>query len=60
VTDSGQHIGAADETNFEFGLQAILDRASRLIDVGSKPTKAPRAPAKVSPPRRRSKSVARK
>ena len=27
VTAKGHHIGAADEKNFEFGLECILDRA---------------------------------
>jgi hypothetical protein len=60
ITDSGQHIGAADETNFEFGLQAILDRASRLIDDGSKLTRATRTAAKASGGRGRRKAAARK
>ena len=30
-------IGAADDHNFEFGLQCILEHAERLIDEGSKP-----------------------
>ncbi|OBK80418.1 TetR family transcriptional regulator [Mycobacterium sp. 1164985.4] len=32
VTEKGHHIGAADDKNFEFGLDCILDRASRLIE----------------------------
>ena len=32
LTRKGRHIGAADETNFEYGLDAILDHAGRLID----------------------------
>src|SRR3981189_1187780 len=36
VTAKGHHIGAADEKNFEFGLECILDHASRLIDEGGK------------------------
>ena len=31
VTAKGHHIGAADEKNFEFGLECILDHAGRLI-----------------------------
>jgi AcrR family transcriptional regulator len=39
VTAQGHRIGASDETNFEYGLDCILDRAERLIDVAqSKPT----------------------
>ncbi|MBV9320644.1 MAG: TetR/AcrR family transcriptional regulator, partial [Mycobacterium sp.] len=30
------HIGAADDNNFEYGLDCILDHASRLIEQGSK------------------------
>ena len=36
VTAKGHHIGAADEKNFEFGLECILDHAGRLIDDGGK------------------------
>jgi hypothetical protein len=32
VTAKGHHIGAADDRNFEFGLECILDHAGRLID----------------------------
>ena len=32
VTEKGDHIGAADEKNFEYGLECILDHASRLIE----------------------------
>lgn len=32
VTDEGHRIGAADDTNFEYGLDCILDHASRLIE----------------------------
>jgi hypothetical protein len=60
VTDRGQHIGSADETNFEYGLEAILDRASRLIVVGSKPTRAAPTAAKASASRRRDKAAARR
>jgi AcrR family transcriptional regulator len=31
VTERGHHIGAADEDNFEFGLECILDHAGRLV-----------------------------
>ena len=56
VTAKGHHIGAADDKNFEFGLECILDHASRLIDGGGKrPAKA----AKASGPRSRSKAAAR-
>lgn len=40
VTEKGHHIGAADDKNFEFGLDCILDRASRLIEENkAKPAK---------------------
>lgn len=32
VTEKGHHIGAADDKNFEFGLECILDHAGRLIE----------------------------
>ncbi|OBF25860.1 TetR family transcriptional regulator [Mycobacterium sp. ACS1612] len=49
VTAKGHHIGAADDKNFEFGLECILDHASRLIDEGGKkPAKAARTRAKAS------------
>ncbi|MBU8818435.1 TetR/AcrR family transcriptional regulator C-terminal domain-containing protein [Mycolicibacterium goodii] len=43
VTSEGHRIGAADEQNFEYGLQCILDHAARLIE--SKPSKKPRRKA---------------
>jgi hypothetical protein len=39
ITLKGHHLGAADDANFEFGLECILDYAGRLIN---KPTKAAR------------------
>src|SRR6201997_5495111 len=36
VTGQGHRIGAPDETNFEFGLECILDHAGRLIEKGAK------------------------
>jgi hypothetical protein len=60
VTAKGHHIGAADEKNFEFGLECILDHANRLIDDGDKrPAKAARKATKASAPRARSKAAAR-
>jgi hypothetical protein len=42
VTEKGHHLGAADEKNFEFGLECILDHAGRLIDkANDTPTKKP-------------------
>src|ERR1700744_2229175 len=48
VTRIGHRIGAPDETNFEYGLNCILDHAGRLIDErkGSKRGKS-------APPRQR-------
>jgi AcrR family transcriptional regulator len=40
VSGKGHRIGAPDETNFEYGLNCILDHAGRLIDEGCKATKA--------------------
>jgi hypothetical protein len=58
VTAKGHHIGAADDKNFEFGLECILDHAGRLIDGGGKrPAKAAKA-AKASGPRTRAKAPA--
>ena len=36
VSAEGHRIGAADDRNFEFGLECILDHAARLIDEGKK------------------------
>jgi AcrR family transcriptional regulator len=35
LTRKGHHIGTADEINFEYGLNCILDHAGRLIEQGS-------------------------
>lgn len=37
VSAEGHRIGAADERNFEYGLECILDHASQLIEEGNKP-----------------------
>ena len=37
VSAEGHRIGAADERNFEYGLECILDHASQLIEEGKKP-----------------------
>ena len=59
VTAKGHHIGAADDKNFEFGLECILDHAGRLIEQGGKkPPKAPRKATKAVGPRTRSKAPA--
>ncbi|MCV7222216.1 TetR/AcrR family transcriptional regulator [Mycolicibacterium elephantis] len=36
VTEKGHHIGAADERNFEYGLECILGHAERLIEANKK------------------------
>jgi len=46
VSEQGHRIGAPDETNFEYGLNCILDHASRLIEEGSTPAKS--APSRQS------------
>jgi AcrR family transcriptional regulator len=56
VTEKGHHIGAADENNFEFGLECILDHATRLI--GGKPAKSARKATKAAASRPRSKAAA--
>jgi AcrR family transcriptional regulator len=64
MTAKGHHIGAADEHNFEYGLDCILDHASRLIEQGSKSTarqrktnpSGERKSAKSAPARRRAKT----
>jgi AcrR family transcriptional regulator len=38
MTALGHHLGAADDSNFDYGLDCILDRAARLIEHGSKST----------------------
>jgi hypothetical protein len=60
VTGKGHRIGAADETNFEYGLDCILDHAERLIAEGAKAANAApsrqRKVAKSGAPRGRSKA----
>ena len=58
VTEKGHHIGTADEKNFEFGLECILDHAGRLIEAGNKPAKSARNAAKASGSRTRTKGSA--
>lgn len=38
VTGEGHRIGAADDTNFEYGLDCILDHAARLIEQSPAPS----------------------
>ena len=45
----GHRLAAADEKNFEYGLNCILDHANRLIEEGSKAARAaPRAARKAT------------
>ncbi len=45
VTQQGHHLSAADDRNFEFGLECILDHAGRLLEQNTKPArKATKAP----------------
>jgi hypothetical protein len=60
VTAKGHHIGAADDQNFEFGLECILDHASRLIDDASTTSAtAARKTTKASGQRTRAKARSR-
>ncbi len=48
VTERGRHIDAADEKNFEYVLDCILEHAGRLLDGrGKKPAKSTRPGAKA-------------
>jgi hypothetical protein len=42
LTAKGHRLAAADEYNFEYGLNCILDHASRLIGVAKTAKPAPR------------------
>jgi AcrR family transcriptional regulator len=53
MTAKGHHIGAADDDNFQYGLDCILDRARMLIEQASKPTARQR---KSTPARQRKSS----
>jgi len=46
VTGQGHRIGAPDETNFEYGLDCILDHAGRLIEKSSQAPSRQRKAAK--------------
>lgn len=54
VTEKGHHIGTADEHNFEFGLDCILDRANTLIKDVKKPTRRPTTASRSHPRRKAS------
>jgi hypothetical protein len=54
VSGQGHRIGAPDETNFEYGLNCILDHAGRLIDESSILAKsAPSRQSKAKTPAQR-------
>jgi AcrR family transcriptional regulator len=55
VTRKGHRIGAANEMNFEYGLDCILEHASRLLDAGDPkpPRTAKPDPAKSTAKRAR-------
>ncbi|MDP7733517.1 TetR/AcrR family transcriptional regulator [Mycobacterium paragordonae] len=53
VTGKGHRIAAPDETNFEYGLECILDHAGQLIEAGKSSSKA----AKSAPRRARAKAT---
>ncbi|WP_433602974.1 TetR/AcrR family transcriptional regulator [Nocardia sp. CA-135953] len=59
----GLHSGAPDDRNFEYGLDCILEQASRLLESGSgaKAKKAPakKAPAKKAPAKKASAAKSR-
>jgi AcrR family transcriptional regulator len=59
MTAKGHHIGAADETNFEYGLECILDHAARMIEQGAKSSPAQRKTAKSAPGGRRKSATPR-
>ena len=56
VTREGHRIGAADDVNFEFGLDCILDHAARLIEQGAQSGQAGKSAGKAAA--RRGKSAA--
>ncbi|OBK55772.1 TetR family transcriptional regulator [Mycobacterium gordonae] len=53
VTGKGHRIAAPDETNFEYGLECILDHAGQLIEAGKTSSKA----AKSAPRRARARAT---
>lgn len=53
VTGKGHRIAAPDETNFEYGLECIVDHAGQLIEAGKSSSKA----AKSAPRRARAKAT---
>ncbi|MFE6862191.1 TetR/AcrR family transcriptional regulator [Nocardia sp. NPDC057668] len=53
----GHQSGAPDDRNFQFGLDCVLDNASRLIETGSKSKAGKAAPAKAPAKRAAAKRV---
>ncbi|MDY6999358.1 MAG: TetR/AcrR family transcriptional regulator C-terminal domain-containing protein, partial [Actinomycetota bacterium] len=39
IIQTGHHLSASDDRNFEFGLECILDHAGRLLDSNAKPAR---------------------
>lgn len=58
VTGQGHRIGAPDETNFEYGLDCILDHAGRLIEKGGNPSPPSRQRKAAKSPTQRGRSKA--
>lgn len=60
VTGQGHRIGAPDETNFEYGLNCILEHAGRLIEKGSAASGSDLSGRRkpVQPPARRERNKA--
>lgn len=56
VTGKGHRIGAPDETNFEYGLECILDHAGQLIEAGTSAAKASKAAPRKAGARSRAKT----
>ena len=51
MTARGHHIGAPDDNNFEYGLDCILDNASRLIEQGQNQAAGQRKSAQSRAPK---------
>lgn len=56
VTGKGHRIAAPDETNFEYGLECILDHASQLIEAGKPASKAIKSAPRKTASRARAKT----
>lgn len=56
VSGKGHRIAAPDETNFEYGLECILDHASQLIEAGKPASKATKSAPRKTAARARAKT----